>query len=196
MAEFISASPRAGTSPAPTENAGKMKRVRLSSKVRRAFQGSSRGFSLIEVSIAIALIGVLAVAIMGALSYASTVLIITDRQATAESLAKSQMEFVKNQGYDPADNGDVCTYEEIPGIPDGYTIWSENRTPDEDDPYVPGVVGVPWNSGNNTAVYVDNGFQRIKLVVIYEVVRSDRKVIEEQFILEGYKRQPANYTEV
>ena len=193
MAEFISASPRAGTSPAPTENAGKMKRVRLSSKVRRAFQGSSRGFSLIEVSIAIALIGVLAVAIMGALSYASTVLIITDRQATAESLAKSQMEFVKNQGYDPADNGDVGTYDEITGIPDGYTIWSENRTPGE---YVPSIVGVPWDSGNSTAVYQDNGFQRIKLVVIYEIVRSDRKVIEEQFILEGYKRQPANYTEV
>ncbi|TEU18719.1 MAG: prepilin-type N-terminal cleavage/methylation domain-containing protein, partial [Dehalococcoidia bacterium] len=59
----------------------KMKKLKSSSRVRKAFRGSSRGFSLIEVSIAIALIGVIAIAVLGALSYASTVLIITDRQA-------------------------------------------------------------------------------------------------------------------
>ena len=172
-----------------------MKKLKSSSRVRKAFRGSSRGFSLIEVSIAIALIGVIAIAILGALSYASTVLIITDRQATAESLAKSQMEFVKNQEYDPADPGGVGNYDEIPGmsIPVGYTIWSENRTPGE---YVPGVVGVPWNSGNSTAAPEDNGLQKITVVVKYEIVRSDRKVMEEQFTLEGYKRKPADYTEV
>ena len=162
-----------------------MKKMRLNSKVRKAFQGSSRGFSLIEVSIAIALIGVLAVAILGALSYASTVLIITDRQATAESLAKSQMEFVKNQEYKLAENGDVATYDEIPGIPAGYAIGSFNRTGETDD-----VVGIPWNSGNNTAAYADNGLQKIKLIVKYEIVRPENKIVEEQFILEGYKRQP------
>ena len=172
-----------------------MKKLRLSSKVRRAFQGSSRGFSLIEVAIAIALIGILAVAIMGALSYASTVLIMTDRQATAESLAKSQMEFIKNQEYDPAEDGGVGNYDEIPSmsIPYGYTILSENRTPGQ---YVPSILGIPWNSGNNTAAPEDKGLQKIKLVVSYEIVRPDRKVVEEQFILEGYKRQPADYTEV
>jgi len=174
-----------------------MKRVRLNSKVRKAFQGSSRGFSLIEVAIAIALIGILAVAIMGALSYASTVLIMTDRQATAESLAKSQMEFIKNQGYDDDfPDGGVANYEsiaEITEIPYGYSIWSENRTPGD---YVPSVVGVPWNSGNNTAAYYDNGLQKITVVVRYEILRPDRKVVEEQFILEGYKRQPVAYTEV
>jgi len=171
-----------------------MKRVRLSSKVRKAFQGRSRGFSLIEVSIAIALIGVLAVAIMGALSYASTVLIITDRQSTAESLAKSQMEFVKNQDYIPADDGDVATYEEISSIsiPEGYAIWSVNR----DDEIVDNVVGIPWNSGNNTAVYEDNGLQKITVIVSYDIVRPENKVVEKQFILEGYKRQPVDYTEV
>jgi len=170
-----------------------MKKLRLSSKVRRAFQGSSRGFSLIEVSIAIALIGVLAVAIMGALSYASTVLIMTDRQATAESLAKSQMEFIKNQEYDPADPGGVGNYDEIPSmsIPAGYTIWSENRTGED-----PNVVGVPWNSGNSTPAPEDNGLQKITVVVKYEIVRSDRKVMEKQFTLEGYKRKPVAYTEV
>ena len=169
-----------------------MKRVRLNSKVRKAFQGSSRGFSLIEVAIAIALIGVLAVAILGALSYASTVLIITDRQATAESLAKSQMEYVKNQGYEPAENGGVATYEEITGIPDGYAIWSVNR----DEEPVGDVVGIPWNSGNNTAAYEDNGLQKITVIVKYEILRPENKIVVEQFTLEGYKRKPADYIEV
>jgi len=169
--------------------------VRLSSKARKVLQGRSRGFSLIEVSIAIALIGVLSIAILGSLSYASTVLIITDRQATAESLAKSQMEYVKNQEYKEAPLGGVGNYDEIPSIsiPYGYSIWSENRTPDE---YVPGVVGVPWSSGNNTAAPEDVGLQKITVVVRYEILRPDRKVVEEQFILEGYKRRPADYTEV
>jgi len=173
-----------------------MKMGKLISKARKVLRGRSRGFSLIEVSIAIALIGVLAIAILGALSYASTVLIMTDRQATAESLAKSQMEYVKNQEYDPADPGGVGDYEsiaEITEIPYGYSIWSENRTPDE---YVPSVVGVPWSSGNSTEAYDDNGLQKITVVVRYEILRPDRKVVEEQFILEGYKRRPADYTEV
>jgi prepilin-type N-terminal cleavage/methylation domain-containing protein len=74
-----------------------MKRIRLNSQVRKAFQGRSRGFTLIDVMIAIALIGIIAIAFLSALSTASTVLIITDERATAESLARSQMEDIKNQ---------------------------------------------------------------------------------------------------
>jgi prepilin-type N-terminal cleavage/methylation domain-containing protein len=167
---------------------GKMKMGQLISKARKVLQGRSRGFSLIEVSIAIALIGVLAIAILGSLSYASTVLIITDRQATAESLAKSQMEYVKSQNYTSAPDGDVAPYNEIPGIsiPVGYTIGSYNR----DDEIIDNVVGIPWNSGNNTEAYYDTGLQKIKLVVKYEILRPEHKIVVEQFILEGYKRQP------
>jgi prepilin-type N-terminal cleavage/methylation domain-containing protein len=175
-----------------------MKKIRLSRQVREAFQGSSRGFSLIEVSIAIALIGIIAIAILGALSYASTVLIITDRQATAESLAKSQMEYVKNQPYpDPDDvpDGGVAIYESITGIteiPYGYAIKSYSR----DDVLVDDVVGIPWDSGNNTAAYVDAGLEKIKLVVIYEILGPEHKIVQEQFKLEGYKRDPKVQTEV
>jgi len=145
------------------------------------------------VSIAIALIGIIVVAILGSLSYATTVLIITDRQATAESLAKSQMEYVKNQPYDDDfPNGGVATYDEIPGIsiPYGYTIWSVSR----DDEIVDDVVGIPWSSGNST--YEDSGLQKITVIVRYEIVRPDRKEVQEQFILEGYKRDPEVQTEV
>jgi len=71
--------------------------IRLHSQIRKAFQGRSRGLALVEVLIAIALVGVITIAFLGALSTASTVLIIADERATAESLARSQMEDIKNQ---------------------------------------------------------------------------------------------------
>jgi type II secretory pathway pseudopilin PulG len=74
-----------------------MKRVRLNSQIKKAFQGRSRGLTLIEVVIAIAFVGIITIAFLSALSTASTVLIITDDRATAESLARSQMEDIKNQ---------------------------------------------------------------------------------------------------
>jgi prepilin-type N-terminal cleavage/methylation domain-containing protein len=155
-----------------------MKRVRLSSQVRKAFPGRSRGFTLIEVLIALALMGTIAIAVLSALSTASMALITADSHATAESLARSQMEFVKNQDYDPTDPGGEVTYTKIPSIPDGYTIGSFNR----DDEIVEDVIGVPWDSGNYTAVYVDAGLQRIKLVI-----KNSGKVV---ITLEGYKRNP------
>ena len=165
-----------------------MKKMRLNSKVRKAFQGSSRGFSLIELAIAIALIGVLAVAIMGALSYASTVLIITDRQATAESLAKSQMEYIKNQDYIDYSESGHEDYDVIEENPYAVEVVAEPIDPDTYQPY-------PYIEGDGR-FQQDDGIQKIKVIVGYDIVRSDRKVVEEQFILEGYKRQPADYTEV
>jgi prepilin-type N-terminal cleavage/methylation domain-containing protein len=152
-----------------------------------------RGFSLIEVAIAIALIGIIAVAILSSVSYANMVLIITDRQATAESLAKSQMEYVKNQGYEPADDEDVAIYDEIPleSIPYGYSIWGLNRTGEDPD-----VVGIPWSSENNTAVYSDNGLQKITVIIKYEILGPENSKVQKQFILEGYKRDPEIQTEV
>ena len=107
-------------------------------------------------------------------------LIIADEHATAESLARSQMEYVKNQLYDPADGGET-TYLKITAIPEGYTICSVNSVNQtvncgaNDD-----VIGIPWNSGNNTAANEDDGLQRIKLVI-----KHDDKVV---ITLEGYKR--------
>ncbi|MCD6391457.1 MAG: type II secretion system protein [Dehalococcoidia bacterium] len=86
--------------------------IKPNSQVRKAFQGSSRGFALVEIVIAIALLGVIAVAILGSLSYASTVLIISDERATAESLACSQMEYVKDNSMNPYDIHDPQSYEQ------------------------------------------------------------------------------------
>jgi len=149
-----------------------MKRLRLNSQVRRAFQGRSRGFSLIEVSIAIALIGIVVVGILSALSYASMVLIIADRQATAESLAKSQIEYIKNQEYIDYSDPEHNDYNLITTL-DGeeYEIELDVDT-------------------------VLTGLQKITVIISYDIVRPGNKVVEEQLTVAGYKRQPADYTEV
>jgi prepilin-type N-terminal cleavage/methylation domain-containing protein len=175
---------------------GKMKRLRLNSRARKAFHGRSRGFTLIEVVIAMVLLGIIGVAIFSALSYASTVLIVADRQATAESLAKTQMEYIKNKIYSPAPNGGVGNYTKISEIPTGYTIWSVGRNGTivnggTNDP----VIGIPWDSAGNTASYNDTGLQKITLIVSYNILRYDitsqkSTSVAQNFTLEDYKRQP------
>ena len=173
-----------------------MKKIGLNSKVRKTFRGHSRGFTMVEVVIAMLLLGIIGVAILTSLSYASTVLIITDRRATAESLAKTQMEYVKSQNYTSAPTEGVANYTKITDIPADYTIWSVNRDgdPDNGNPGDP-IIAVPWDSGNNTAVKYDDGLQKIKLIVSYYILRYDattQKSIEvvQNYTLEDYKRNP------
>ena len=173
-----------------------MKRVRLNSKVRKAFRGRSRGFTMVEVVIAMLLLGIIGVAVLTSLSYASTVLIIADRRATAESLAKTQMEDVKSRNYTSAPGGGVANYTKITDIPYGYTIWSVNRggqavNEGSNDP----IIGIPWDSGNNTDVYYDDGLQKITVIIKYEILRYDattQKSIQvvQNYTLEDYKRNP------
>jgi len=153
-----------GDKPRPYGVSGKMKKMRLNSQARQAFQGSSRGFSLIEVVIAIALIGIIVVAIMGSLSYATMVLIITDRQATAESLARSQLEFVKNQDYD--DINTPPQYIQLPEIPDSYDI----------------VITAERLDPNNDGTTNDDGIQKITVIIKHD----DKEVIT----MDNYKRNP------
>jgi prepilin-type N-terminal cleavage/methylation domain-containing protein len=174
-----------------------MKRARLNSRARRAFQGHSRGFTLIEVVIAMLLLGIIGVAVLGALSYASTVLIVADRQATAESLARTQMEAIKSQNYSSAPNGGVGNYTKIDttSFP-GYTIWSVDRNGQfVNNGASDRVIAIPWDSENNTASYVDNGLQKITLMISYNILRYDTTTqqsisVAQNFTLEDYKRQP------
>ena len=130
---------------------------------------NERGFTLIEVLIAVALVGIIAVAFLSGLATASRALVIADEHATAESLARSQMEYVKNQGYITAADYDAgvpgsgeVTYDKITGIPGDYTICSLNRAGGTVEDII---YGVPWDSQNNIPEATDAGLQRIKLVI-------------------------------
>jgi type II secretory pathway pseudopilin PulG len=172
-----------------------MKRIRLSSKVGTAFPGNCRGFILIEALIGIALVGIIAVAILGALSTTSTVLIVADERTTAESLARRQMEYIKGQGYQVESAVTDAIYQKISGIPEGYSLWSVNSTGE----IVEEIMGIPWDSQDSKPVDTDKGLQKVALVIIHKDKQNQDKVIYTfvndnpywadgvEIILEGYK---------
>jgi prepilin-type N-terminal cleavage/methylation domain-containing protein len=146
------------------EGCRRMKRVKLNSQVKKTFQGSSRGFVLLEVLIAIAILGIIAVTFLGALSTTSKTVIVADERTTAESLARRQIEDVKNQIYNSAPDGGVATYSKIANIPAGYSIWSIASTTST-VVISANIVGIPWDSQNNRAAGQDAGLQKIALVI-------------------------------
>jgi len=150
-----------------------------------------RGFSLIEVIIAIALMGIIAAAILGALGTGYKATVIADERTTAMSLARSQMEYVKNQGYRASDygspQGSDKSYDKIEIDPEkfpNYTIWSVNRAGDP----VEDIIGVPWDPLTNEPAPTDDGLQKLRLVVkhfdkeIFTFTNDNTKIT-----LEGYK---------
>lgn len=134
------------------------------------------GISLIEVLIALAILGVIAAGFLMAIFTAMKADFIADERTTAESIARSQIEFVKEQDYIEATGiGSEVIYLEVTGITDGYTILSYNR----DEVPVEDIVAIPWDSENNEAEPIDYGLQRIKLLIRHH----DKDILT----LEGYK---------
>ena len=68
----------------------------------KALKSNSRGQTLIEVLIALAILGIVVVAFMTALTTSSRAIIVADEHTTAESLARSELEYVKSQDYHSA----------------------------------------------------------------------------------------------
>jgi len=153
---------------------------------------NEKGISLIEVLIALAIMALVAVAFLSGLTTASKALIIADERTTAESLARTQMEAVKAQPYQPAPDGGVGVYDKIEDIPDGFAIYSLGRggSVEED------IVGVPWffplqqdpeppNPGY--AIDEDADCQKIRLVVkhgakeIFTFIEDDKKITLEDY---------------
>jgi len=160
-----------------------MKRLRLNSRARRAWQGGSRGFTLIEVTIAIALLGIIAVTILTALSTASVALIIADRRATAESLARSQMEYVKNQDYINYHESGHGKYAEIGGYTANYDV-ATTVEPIDPDNYQ------PYTYNNSTGTFDnDDGIQKITVTVTYYIVGAQNRELERKLTLEDYLRE-------
>jgi prepilin-type N-terminal cleavage/methylation domain-containing protein len=146
----------------------KMKKLRLSSKVRKAFRGGSRGFSMLEVVIAIALLGIIAVSVLSALQTAALALISADRRATAESLARTQMEWVRYSDYD----------EELAEGHPGYSLDDQIQST-----MPPGfsVVTTAIRLNKDENPNDDDGIQQITVTVSHE----DRIVVT----LEDFKRE-------
>jgi prepilin-type N-terminal cleavage/methylation domain-containing protein len=132
---------------------------------------NEKGFTLIEVIIAVALLGIIAVALLGALGTASLAMFTADERATAESLARSEMEYVKGANY----TADGWSYE----LPGSSPSWdpSHNALPSGYDGYTANVTAEPLYSP-------DDGIQKITIVVSHlgkTITTSGNST------LEGYK---------
>lgn len=84
--------------------------------------GEQNGVSFLETAIALAIIGLVTVAFLSGLATASRAVMVADKQSIADSLARSQMDWVKNSAYVYS----VTTYTSapIPGSDNyvGYTV--------------------------------------------------------------------------
>ncbi len=104
---------------------------------------NERGVTLIEVVIALGVLGVLAVGFFNGLSGSSKAVITTDERATAESLARTEMEYVVDQKYlthpwsyvlPTVDPPPSVTWEPLNTLPNGYSAevsasgLADNRT--------------------------------------------------------------------
>lgn len=78
------------------------------------------GFAMIEIVVALAIIGVAGVSFLTALTRVSKSTIIVDEHSIAQSLATSQMEYTISQSYD--DTGNPPQYTALNDAPDGWSV--------------------------------------------------------------------------
>jgi prepilin-type N-terminal cleavage/methylation domain-containing protein len=144
-----------------------------------------KGFSLIEVALAIALLGVVAVAFLHALATGSKAIMIADERATAESLARAQIEYVRGQEYSSADWNYTVTSSQLSSTDEPTADWWDDDPPPllsgDFDGYTV-IVQVSILGGGA----IDNGIQVITVTIQHTVEGEPTKQI---FTLEGYRAQ-------
>lgn len=96
--------------------------------LKRAVMDGQDGVGLVEVLVAVAILGVTLVAFLTAISTGSLGVATTEERVTAENLARSQLEYTKSQAYVTAPASYVTVTP-----PAGYAITAEaSSIPDSD----------------------------------------------------------------
>jgi prepilin-type N-terminal cleavage/methylation domain-containing protein len=133
---------------------------------------NEKGFVLVEVLVALALTGIIATAFLLAIATGLKAILLADERTTAESLARSQMEDIKNETYIiySDDPHDVYSTTGTP-IGEGYSISFTVV------PFDPGT-GQPYNEVGGIFVQ-DDGIQKITVTVAH--------LGNDVITLEGYK---------
>ncbi len=115
------------------------------------------GITLLETVIALAILGAVSVSFLNGLTSASKAVFIVDKKTTAESIAQSQMEWVKNASY----SYNATSYSAVP-IPDGKDYLQYSSVVSAEPVHTP-----------------DDGIQKITV----SIQRSGESV----YFLQGYK---------
>jgi type II secretory pathway pseudopilin PulG len=115
------------------------------------------GVTFMETVIALAILGTVSVTFLNGLTTTSKSVFMTDERSTAESIAQTQMEWVKNASYDPG----ATTYPPAP-IPDGKDYLN----------YATVITAAPLDTP-------DDGIQKVTVTIQHSS--------KDAFHLEGYK---------
>jgi len=115
------------------------------------------GITFLETVIALAILGAVSVSFLNGLASASKAVFIVDKKTTAQSIAQSQMEWVKNASY----SYNATSYSAVP-IPDGKDYLQYSSVVSAEPVHTP-----------------DDGIQKITV----SVQRSGESV----YFLQGYK---------
>jgi len=124
-----------------------------------------KGQTLVEVLIAIVILGMVAVPFLTSLSVSSRAIMVTDDKAAAESLVRAELEYVKNSPY----NFTGFSYA-IPATPNNPPPWDPSRIALDScyATYSVNVTGVPIHPENSTPSGVDRHIQKITVVVYHQ----------------------------
>jgi prepilin-type N-terminal cleavage/methylation domain-containing protein len=142
---------------------------------------SEKGFNLMEVALAMVIISGIAVLYLSYLATGSRAIFIADERATAESLARAQMEYVRDQEYSSADWNYTVTSSELTSTdPPTAGWWDDDPPPLLSDDYATYTVIVNTEPLSGS---IDNGIQVIT-VTIQNTISEETKEI---FTLEGYR---------
>ena len=93
---------------------------------------SQSGFGQVEALIALSILGVVGTSLLGGLMTVTKTTPIADERSTAQTLAESQIEYVRTQDYDYIN--DPPQYQELTGtdVPPGYIITATATRLDHD----------------------------------------------------------------
>jgi type II secretory pathway pseudopilin PulG len=150
-------------------------------KAIRKIIKNKRGATLVEAILAMGLLGIIAITFLMAIFIATKSIAIADERTTAESLARTQIEYVKQQVYIDAADNNVASYSKLdvsdnPAY-DHYSVESYDRSGVAAP--LDRIILIPWNSVIDDEVDVDVGLQKIRVVISHDS--------KEVLTLEGYK---------
>lgn len=136
----------------------------------KKMKGNEVGVTFIETLVALAILGLIAAAFLSGLATGAKATLIADERATAESLARSQMEYVKSQDY-----VSVPWSYELPITPPD---WDENHTlPPGYNGYTVSVAAEPLDGHDSDiqkiTVTVNHGDKPVLTVDGYKVNRNE-----------------------
>lgn len=118
----------ASTRAAASRQTGPGARLPALAHLTRAAVGSERGAGLVEVLVAVAIVGVTLVVFLAAVSTGSIGVATTEERVTAENLARSQLEYTKSETYLAA----PASYPTVTP-PAGYTVSADASSIPEGD---------------------------------------------------------------